>query len=164
MGRRNLAQGGAIAEPWVLGPPPLGQPPNGGAGKLTNRTGFAISRGAASGFPASPSGTARMGATPDQGFLRSPLATILRPFRRDLLAGDNLTIESVRSLEMEIEFEIVEPWYLRVDVFLGELLGKVLVVSLQKVDVWSVIEGDVDGVVADANVAVESMEELACEM
>lgn len=62
-------------------------------------------------------------------------------------------------LEAEVEIEVVEPWDVGADAFAFEFLGQVLVVVTQEFSVGCVVEGNEDGVVGDADVAVESAEE-----
>ena len=65
---------------------------------------------------------------------------------------------------MEIELEVVEPGDMGVDVFLQEFLGQVLVVLGEEFGVGGVVEVDVNGIVLDPDVSVESAKEVAREV
>jgi len=65
------------------------------------------------------------------------------------------------SAETEVELEVVEPGDVGVDALAAEFRGQVLVVFPKALGVWGVVEGDDDGVVVDADVSVDAVEDAA---
>ena len=63
--------------------------------------------------------------------------------------------------EAEIQEEIVEPWDARIDALPAQLGGKILIVVAQQVGIGCVVIGDQNGVLADADVAFQALEEAA---
>jgi hypothetical protein len=64
----------------------------------------------------------------------------------------------------EVEFEIVEPWDPRVDVFALEDLGQVLIVFSEQVWSGGIVEGHEDGVIGNPYIAVDSPEDGGSEV
>ena len=72
---------------------------------------------------------------------------------RDLVAGDNLTLEYRGLAETEIEFEAIEPGQSMLDAFLLKFGGQIFVMLAQMLLMWSIIIGDQDRIVLDAHIA-----------
>jgi len=86
------------------------------------------------------------------------LAAQSPPIRSDLAGPVYLR---VGSSESEVELEVVEPWDVRVDALGAEFFGEAFVVGLQ--GGGGVVEGYEDGVIGDADVAIEAHEEALGE-
>ena len=67
-------------------------------------------------------------------------------------------------LESEVEFEVIEPGDTGVDAFFGWFQGKVFVVVAELFGMGSVVEGDKDGVIGDADVPIQSIEQASGQM
>ena len=68
------------------------------------------------------------------------------------------------SAKAEVEFEVVEPRDAGVNVFALEDLGQVLIVFFEQVGVGGIVESDEDGVIANADIAVEAAEDGGSEV
>ena len=66
--------------------------------------------------------------------------------------------------EAEIEEEIVEPRDAGIDALLAELRGEIFIMVAQQVRIGGVVIGDQNGVLADADVAFQALEEVAGEV
>jgi hypothetical protein len=64
----------------------------------------------------------------------------------------------------EVQLEVIEPRNSRINVFVFEDLGQVLIMFFEQVRVGSVVEGDEDGVIAHPDIAVDSAEDGGSEV
>lgn len=79
-----------------------------------------------------------------------------RPRKAEISRG-RLILPCV-SFKSEVEFEVVEPWDVGINAFLRKLLRKMFVVSSKLLSPGSVVEGDKNGVVRNAEIAIYSVE------
>ena len=63
-------------------------------------------------------------------------------------------------LESEIQFEVIEPWDMGVDVVGLQFGWQVLVVGLEHLDIGRIVVGDDDRIVVNADISIQSSEEV----
>jgi len=104
---------------------------------------------------------------------RQPAISTFPAVRREapLAAAPNLHTSSggylldlLGSAEAEVEFETIEPWDPWIDVLADQFIGQVFIGGPETFDIGRIVEGYDDGVVMNADIAIEPLEEIATEV